>query len=136
MRERRGAVMITIHANDCSAFQTAPRDQGQTIEYAYATTEGGYVRRTTDRSGPSVSYEYAECNDYDEYSPQNGRVPEGPWAPVHFTLSGTSDPDDVMCPDCGMGYDPNGMVVQCDERGDDELVCCRCSAVRDRLVTG
>ncbi len=65
--------MITIHTDDCSSFQLAPRDQGQIIEYAYATTEGGYVRRTTDRSDGSVMYEYAACNDYAGSSHVAGR---------------------------------------------------------------
>ncbi len=69
--------MITIHADDCSAFQIIPADGGQIIEYAYAVTKGGYLRRTTDHSDGSVSYEHASYDEWHSaFAPQNGDVPE------------------------------------------------------------
>ncbi|KKN30586.1 hypothetical protein LCGC14_0832500 [marine sediment metagenome] len=82
--------MITIHTDDCSTFQIAPRDLGQTIEYAYATTEGGYVRRTANRSGPTTSYEFMAHDDCDDgdFAPQNGDVPKSDkWLPAAMVQS-------------------------------------------------
>lgn len=42
--------------------------------------------------------------------------------------------DTAMCPDCGYEYKVSKMITQCDENGDDELVCKRCSSVRDSIL--
>ncbi len=40
----------------------------------------------------------------------------------------------IFCPDCGYTYQRKDMVEQCDERGDKQLVCDRCSSVRDGVL--
>lgn len=73
-----------VYGTNCSLFQIAPCDQSSLMEYAYATCNGGYVRRISALHHSKVKYEYTPCNDWDEFEPKAGRVPEGPWAPVEF----------------------------------------------------
>lgn len=40
----------------------------------------------------------------------------------------------VTCEDCGMMFDLDDMFQQCDENGGIELVCFRCSDVRDKAI--
>lgn len=74
----------TVYGTNCSLFQIAPRGPNSFTEYAYATCNGGYVRRISSLHHAMVKHEYTPCNDWDEFDPKNGRVPEGPWAPIEF----------------------------------------------------
>lgn len=62
-------------------WHVTPRDQGQTVEVAYASDcECYYWRRTTDRSDQAVTYERLAFDDAEGgFEPWNGIVPTGEW---------------------------------------------------------
>lgn len=68
-------------------WHVAPADQGQIVEYAYASDrESHYWRRVTDRSDGSVEYARLAFEDEDSwedeadgFQPWNGLVPQGQW---------------------------------------------------------
>ena len=58
-------------------FAVCPKDQGQTVEVAYAgwADRDLIVRRRHDRSDGGVSYTVAPWGDDEEFAPQSGAVP-------------------------------------------------------------
>jgi hypothetical protein len=84
--------MRTIDIADAE-WHVAPEDQGQTVEYAYASVEGGYVRRRTDNSAQPDDEDYAPTYawlSWDEvevvaFEPWNGLIPIGTWQACSVT---------------------------------------------------
>jgi len=66
-------------------WQVMPQDQGQIVEIAYASDpeHDQYLRRTTDQSDMTESYEVLayDAADDEPYEPWNGHVPSGDWEP-------------------------------------------------------
>lgn len=59
-------------------FHTAPRNQGQMVEYAYAAANGMVYRRITDRSNGSIRYAVSrmmrdDAGEYWQAIPKNKR---------------------------------------------------------------
>jgi hypothetical protein len=71
-----------IQSDEIGTWMIAPADQGQIVEVAYASTEGGIVRRVIDRSEypPRPVYEYARWDLVDTHGDETPAANEAPTA--------------------------------------------------------
>lgn len=66
-------------------FHVPPSEQGQMVEHAYAidSERERYIRRVTDRSDRSITWDVMAWSDSetdpDDFEPWNGDVPRGSW---------------------------------------------------------